>query len=67
MPLKISNRELRRVLLSLNGLSPPSRDDALPDPTGTSGPAWAHGMIKRLGFVQVDSVFAIERAQHHIR
>ena len=66
MPLKISNRELRRALLSLNGLSPPSRDDALPGPTGTSGPAWAHGMIKRLGFVQVDSVFAIERAQHHI-
>jgi uncharacterized protein YcaQ len=62
----VPNRAFRRALLSLNGLSAPLPQDALPAPTAARGPAWVAGMVERLGFVQVDSVSAVERAQHHI-
>ena len=56
----------RRALLSLNGLAPPLPDDPLPSPNDRSKPSWVDGMIQRLGFLQVDSVSAVERAQHQI-
>ena len=64
--LRITNRQLRRALLSLNGLAPPVEDTAptteLPD-----GPAArAYEIIRKLGFVQIDPVSAVERAHHHI-
>ncbi len=63
---RIPNRQIRRALLSLNGLAPPFAGDGLHDPAGTSGEGWVHGMTRRLGFVQVDAVSAVERCQHHI-
>ena len=57
---EIDNRQLRRALLSLNGLAPPAERDPVPRP------AWTRSMVQRLGFVQVDAVSAVERAQHHI-
>jgi len=56
----------RRALLSLNGLSAPLPDDPLPTPSTTAAAEWVDGMVGRLGFVQVDSVSAVERAQHQI-
>jgi len=64
--VQLRNRGIRRALLSLNGLAPAPIRDYLPFPGCKSGPAWIDGMIRRLGFVQVDSVSAVERAQHHI-
>ncbi len=57
-PLEISAAEGRRLVLYLNGLSgaPPGRL------TGESLLA----LIERLGFVQLDSVRVVERAQHMI-
>lgn len=63
---EINNREFRRALLSLNGLAPPDGDDPLPSPAARKGPAWVEGTARRLGFVQVDTVSAIERAHHQI-
>ena len=62
----IPNRAFRRALLSLNGLGPPLPDDPLPQPSTESSPEWVDGMVRRLGFVQVDAVSAVERAQHQI-
>lgn len=62
----IPNRAFRRALLSLNGLSPPGENDPLPRPATETEPAWVDGVIGRLGFLQVDSVSAVERAQHVI-
>ena len=62
----LANRPMRRALLSLNGLSPPWERDPLPVPRGTRSSAWVDGMIRRLGFLQVDAVSAVERAQHQI-
>lgn len=64
--LKIGNREFRRALISLCGLSAPVADDPLPAPTTRAGSAWARDMIRRLGFVQIDPICAVERAHHHI-
>jgi uncharacterized protein YcaQ len=63
---QIPNRTLRRALLGLNGLSSAWPGDPLPRPSSRSGATWARGMIQRLGFVQVDSICAVERPQHHI-
>ncbi len=62
----IPNRAFRRALISLNGLGSPLSDDPLPSPTTTSSAEWVDGMVRRLGFVQVDAVSAVERAQHQI-
>lgn len=61
----IPNQDVRRALLALNGLAPAGKADGLPAPTGPE-PARTRGVVQRLGFVQVDSVSAVERAQHHI-
>lgn len=62
---RIGNRSFRRLLLSLNGLSPaPAR--LLPVPGSAAGAGWTHGMVRQLGFVQVDPIVAIERAHQHI-
>ncbi len=65
-PAAIPNRAFRRALLSLSGLGPPLEADPLPRPTSAASPEWVDGMVKRLGFVQVDAVSAVERAQHQI-
>lgn len=55
MALKISNREARRLWLDAQGLSE--------TPTG---PLDVMGIIRRLGFVQLDTIQAVARAHHHI-
>lgn len=54
-PLRITNRVARRLLLHAQGLSAP--------PTG---PVDLEGIIKQLGFVQLDTVQVVARAHHHI-
>ncbi|MBL4751233.1 MAG: YcaQ family DNA glycosylase [Amylibacter sp.] len=55
MPLKIHNREARRLWLASQGLDKP--------PTGALD---VLAIIKRLGFVQLDTIQAVVRAHHHI-
>lgn len=55
MPLQISNRQARRLLISAHGLSKP--------PTGLLNlPKLIHSM----GFVQLDTIRTVSRAHHHI-
>ena len=56
--LTITNQQARRVILSLQGLADPPRLRL-----GLNG---LHDLIKRLGYVQVDSIQWVERAQHMI-
>ena len=51
----IPNKDVRRALLSLNGLAPAAKADGLPVPKGPE-PERTRGVVRRLGFVQVDSV-----------
>src|ERR1700760_2231068 len=53
--LRISNRDARRLWLDAQGLSAA--------PTGTLD---VRGMIRRLGFVQLDTIQVVSRAHHHI-
>ena len=53
--LKISNRDARRLWLSAQGLAE--------TPTGSVD---LDDMIKRLGFVQLDTIQVVARAHHHI-
>lgn len=53
--LKINNRDARRLFLAAQGLSQ--------TPTG---PLDVMAIIKRLGFVQLDTIQVIARAHHHI-
>jgi hypothetical protein len=63
----LANPGVRNALFSVNGLSTPlPDDDPLPAVTATSGSSWAHKALLRLAYVQVDSIAAVERAQHHI-
>ncbi|PHR56463.1 MAG: hypothetical protein COA43_13775 [Robiginitomaculum sp.] len=55
MVLKIKNRDARRIWLDAQGLSKP--------PTGDLD---IMGIIKSLGFVQLDTIRNISRAHHHI-
>lgn len=54
-PLQISNRDARRLWLSAQGLA------EMP-----TGPLDLDGLIKRLGFVQLDTIRVVARAHHHI-
>ncbi|MGO4914140.1 winged helix-turn-helix domain-containing protein [Pseudogemmobacter sp. W21_MBD1_M6] len=54
-PLAITNRDARRLWLSAQGLAE--------TPTG---PLDTMAIIRRLGFVQLDTIRAVERAHHHI-
>ena len=64
--LRIPNRQLRRALLSLNQIAPaPRRPSAPADPPADRADRVAE-IIRRLGFVQIDPVSAVERAHHHI-
>ena len=57
--LAISNRQARRLWLAANHLATP--------PTGlTTGPADLPGLIRGLGFLQIDTVRNIVRAHDHI-
>ena len=55
---ELTNSDARRLFLFLHGLSGSLKDkdnkEALP------------GIIKRIGFVQIDSIKTVERAHHHI-
>ncbi len=55
MGLKISNRDARRLWIDAQGLSE--------TPTG---PLDVMTIIRRLGFVQLDTIQAVARAHHHI-
>ncbi len=55
MPLRISNRDARRLWLDAQGLAP--------TPTG---PLDLLATIERLGFVQLDTIRMVARAHHHI-
>ena len=54
-PLHIDNRTARRLWLTSQGLS-----------TAPTGPLDVLGTIRRLGFVQLDSIQTVSRAHHHI-
>lgn len=54
-PLQISNRDARRLWLSAQGLAE--------TPTGALD---LDDLIKRLGFVQLDTIRVVARAHHHI-
>jgi uncharacterized protein YcaQ len=54
-PLRISNRDARRLWLYAQGLSAA--------PTGALD---VRGTIQRLGFVQLDTIQVVSRAHHHI-
>ncbi len=55
MVFKINNRDMRRLWLDTNGLTEP--------PTGALD---LTGIIKKLGFVQLDTIQNVSRAHHHI-
>ena len=57
-PLDLSNQQARRLILHLQGLTHP--------PHLKLGPDGLHKLIVQLGFVQVDSIQWVERAQHMI-
>ena len=54
-PLRIDNRTARQLWLTSQGLS-----------TSPTGPLDVLSTIKRLGFVQLDSIQTVSRAHHHI-
>lgn len=54
-PLRIHNRDARRLWLTAQGLASP--------PTG---PLDTLAIIRQLGFVQLDTIRAVSRAHHHI-
>lgn len=58
MMLEISNREARRLWLSLQGLAP--------QPTGALDSQKLVALIEQLGFVQLDTIRIIARAHDHI-
>jgi len=60
--IELSNAEMRQALLVANGLEPASGAPL----AARRGASWVLDMVRRLGFVQVDAVAAVERAQHHI-
>ncbi|MEE9348158.1 MAG: crosslink repair DNA glycosylase YcaQ family protein [Robiginitomaculum sp.] len=55
MPLKITNRQARHLLIDAHGLAKP--------PTG---PLDTLAIIKAMGFVQLDTIRTVSRAHHHI-
>ncbi|SFM50272.1 winged helix-turn-helix domain-containing protein [Shimia aestuarii] len=55
MSFRLSNRDARRLWLANQGLAP--------TPTGPADPLTT---IRRLGFVQLDSIQVLARAHHHI-
>lgn len=58
MVLKISNKQARHIWLHTQGLSSA--------PTGPATPTRLMEIIKRLGFVQLDTLQIVSRAHHHI-
>ncbi len=54
-PISISNKEARQLWLSSQGLG-----------EAPTGPLDVLGMIKKLGFVQLDTIQVVSRAHHHI-
>ena len=58
MSMTLSNADARNVLLHLQGLTRP--------PHTRLGLEGLNGLIEQLGFVQVDSIQWVERAQHMI-
>jgi hypothetical protein len=57
-PERITAADARRMLLGRQGL--------LADPARRATPATVYRQIERMGFVQVDTINAVERAHHHI-
>lgn len=55
MTLRISNRDARRLWLDAQGLA-----------ANPTGPLDAAAIVRRLGFVQLDTIQVVSRAHHHI-
>jgi uncharacterized protein YcaQ len=55
MALRIGNRDARRLWLDAQGLA-----------AAPTGPLDLRGIIRRLGFVQLDTIQVVARAHHHI-
>ncbi len=55
MTLKINNKDARRLWIDAQGLS-----------SAPTGPLDALDIIKKLGFVQLDTIRTVSRAHHHI-
>jgi uncharacterized protein YcaQ len=55
MPLRISNRDARRLWLDAQELS-----------AAPTGPLDVRGLVRRLGYVQLDTIQVVSRAHHHI-
>lgn len=64
--IELPNRPLRRALVRLTGLAPSWDGDPLPAPNSSRGADRTEEMVRRLGFVQVDTVSAVARPQHLI-
>jgi hypothetical protein len=62
----LSNRTLRNALFSASALSAAPPGDPLPATSARAGSTWVHDALRRLAFVQVDSIAAVERAHHHV-
>jgi hypothetical protein len=62
----LPNRALRNALFSASALSAAPPGDPLSTISATAGATWVHETLRRLAYVQVDSIAAVERAHHHI-
>ncbi|MEM8772852.1 MAG: crosslink repair DNA glycosylase YcaQ family protein [Pseudomonadota bacterium] len=58
LPLRIANRDARRLWLNSQGLAAP--------PTGSAQPENLTALIEKIGFVQLDTIRVIARAHDHI-
>lgn len=59
-PIQLNLKQARKIILSQNRLSQDSKY------FGTSSPITVQKIIEHLGYVQIDTIFVVERSHHHI-